>query len=105
MPRKPLFLSGRATTPPASLAHYLNDDAFRTLAVEFRVINLLPGPEIELSGGYRDDHLMVDQQAFEVGIAIGFSGAVMAVVFAIRRQLFEPFVDVGQQAILGVVHL
>ncbi len=35
MPRNPLFLSGMAATPPcASFTHYLNNDAFHTLAVE-----------------------------------------------------------------------
>ena len=86
------------------LAHYLNDDAFRTLSVEFGIINLLPGAKIEPALGHRNNHLMMHHQAFQVGIAIGFARAVMTVILAERRQFLQPFVDVGQQPVFGVVH-
>jgi len=56
---------------------------------------LLPWPEIQLALGHRHDHLVVHQQAFQVGIAIGFARTVMAILLAERRQLFQPFIDVG----------
>ena len=38
-----------------------------------------------------------------MGIAIGFPGAVMAVVLAEWREMFEPLVDIGDQTVFGVV--
>src|SRR5580658_6928349 len=87
-----------------SLAHYLNNDAFRTLSVEFRVINLLPRAKIEPALRHRNNHLVMHDQTFQVGIAIRFARAVMAVILAERRQFLQPFVDVGQQPVFGVVH-
>jgi len=92
----------RAATGP-SLSHDLNNDAFGALAVELGVINLLPGPEIELAGGHRHDHLVMDEEALEVRIAIGLAGAMVPVVVAEGRQLFEPLVDVGDEPVLGIV--
>jgi len=84
-------------------AHYLDNDAFRALPVEFRVIDLLPRPEIQLPIRHRNDHLMVNQQALQVRIAVRLAGAVMAVILAKRRQFFQPLVDVRQQSVFGVV--
>src|SRR5271154_3777201 len=58
----------------ALFTHDFNNDAFRPAPVEFGVINLLPGPEIELSGGHWNDHLVMHQKAFQVRIAIGLAG-------------------------------
>src|SRR5467141_2480898 len=74
-----------------SLAHYLDNDAFGALSVELRIINLLPRPEVERTGGHRDYHLMMHQQALQVRIAVGLAGAVVAVIVAIGRQIFQPF--------------
>src|SRR5271157_1208241 len=90
---------------PRSLAHHLNDDAFGPTSVEFGVINLLPRAEIELAFGHRDHHLMVHQQALQVRIAVALAGAVMAVVLAEWRQLFEPLVDIGDQPVFRVVDI
>jgi len=80
--------------PPAfcdSLAHhFLMMTRFGALSVEFGVINLLPRAEVESALGHRNHHFMVHQQALQVRIAVGFAGAMMAVVLAERRQLFEP---------------
>src|ERR1700693_1750604 len=75
-----------------SLAHDFNNDAFWAPTVEFRVINLLPGTEIELSVRHGHNHLVVDQQAFQMGVAIGLAGAVVAIILAIRSQTLQPFV-------------
>ncbi len=42
-------------------------------------------------------------QAFEVGIAVGFARAVVPVIVAKRREVLQPFVDIGDQTILGIV--
>lgn len=81
-----------------SLSHDFEDDALVELAVEFRVKNTLPGSQVEPRFGDGHDHLMVDEQRFEVGIAIALAGIVMLIVFAERRQFFQPFVDVFDQA-------
>jgi hypothetical protein len=44
---------------PRLFAHYLNDDAFGALSVEFGVVNLLPGAEIQPALGHRHDDLVV----------------------------------------------
>ena len=36
-------------------------------------------------------------------IAIGFTGAVMAVIIAIRGEMFEPGVDILDQAVLCII--
>src|ERR1035437_9433511 len=97
--------SMRFMISPFSLAHHFNDDAFGALSVEFGVINLLPRAEVELAFGHRNHHLMMHQQALQVRIAVGFAGAVMAVVLAERRQFFEPFVDIGDQPVFRVVDI
>jgi hypothetical protein len=87
-----------------SLAHDFNNDAFGALSVEFRVINLLPRSEIQLPGGHRHDHLVVNQQALQVRVAIGLARSMMPVILAKRSQAFQPFIDVRQQSVFGIVH-
>src|SRR5262249_42399992 len=86
-----------------SFPHHLNDDAFRALSVELGVIDLLPWAKVETAVGYRNDDLMMHEQALQMRIAVSLTGSVMAVVLAERRELFEPFVDVGDQSVFGVV--
>src|SRR4051812_19139036 len=45
----------------------------------------------------------MDQEAFEMGIAIGLAGAVMTVIAPEGSEGFQPLVDIGDQAVLGVV--
>ena len=87
----------------ALFSHRFNDDAFRTPAVELGVVDLLPGSEVELSVGDRDDDFVVYQEAFEVRIAVRLAGAVVAVVAAERGKFFEPLVDVGEETVLSVI--
>jgi hypothetical protein len=49
-----------------SFTHYFYDDALWPLSVEFGIVNLLPRTEIELAVGHRHNHLVVDQEAFQV---------------------------------------
>ena len=76
-------------------AHHFNDDAFRPLPVELGVINLLPGAEIQLPVGHRNDDLVMHEQALQVGIAVGFAGAMVPVILAERRQFLQPLVDIA----------
>jgi hypothetical protein len=85
------------------LAHDFDNDAFFAAAVELGVIDFLPGAEVEAAGGDGDDDLMVDEEALQVGVAVGFAGAVVSVVLAEGGKMFQPLVDVGEQAILGIV--
>lgn len=59
---------GIGTLFPEDLDH----DPFFPLAVELRIIHLLPGPEIQLPRGDRQNHLVVHQQALQVGVSVGF---------------------------------
>src|ERR1700722_16094010 len=88
----------------ASLTHYLNNDAFRPLTVEFGIVNLLPGAKIEPAVRHRYNHLVMHDQALQVRIAIRLPGAMVLVVLAKRRQFLQPFVDVAQQAVFSVVY-
>jgi CheY-like chemotaxis protein len=87
-----------------SFTHYFNDDAFGPLSVKLGVIQLLPGPEIKARVRHRHDHLMMNQQTLQVRIAVGLARAVMAIIVAVGRQLLQPLVDVGEQAVFGIVH-
>ena len=77
---------------------------FGALSVELGVVHLLPRAEVQLPLGHRHDHFVVHQQALQVRIAVGLTGAVVPVVFAERRQLFQPLVDIRHQAVLRVVY-
>src|SRR5258707_5578760 len=68
------------------LAHHLDDEPLGALAVELGIKNLLPGAEVEVTFGERQDHLVVDDDILEVGIAVGFAGLVMAVITVLRRE-------------------
>ena len=66
-------------------AQHLDHEPLRTAAVELDVEDRLPGAEVEPAGGHRDDHLVVDEQVLEVGVAVVLAAAVMAVVAGVRR--------------------
>ena len=72
----------------------LNDDAFGPLAVELGVVNLSPESEIQFSLGNRDHDLMMTDEAFEVGIAVGFTGPMVPVIVPKRRKSLQPLVDI-----------
>ena len=48
---------------------------------------------------------MVGQDAFEVGIAVGLTGAVVTVIIAVRGHLIRSVVDVLPQARLVVCEI
>jgi hypothetical protein len=87
------------------LTHHFNDDAFGPLSVEFRVIDLLPWAEIEFARGNRNDDFMVNEKALQVRIAVGFASPMVAVIAAKWRETLQPFVNIGDESIFGVVHM
>ena len=46
---------------------------------------------------------MMDEQTLQMGVTIRFPGSMMAVVSAERRKLFQPFIDIADQTVFGVV--
>ncbi len=89
----------------ALFSQNLDHHALAALAVEFGVVDLLPGTEVEPALGDRHQHLVPHQKVFQVGIAVGFAGLVVAIVGAERGEFFKPLVDVGDQAVFGVVDI
>src|SRR5512135_203309 len=85
------------------LAQYLDHHALSPLTVELRVIDLLPGSEIQLPGRDRHDDLMMDQQALQMRVSIFLSSAMMAVLRIERSQALEPVINVLNQSALGIV--
>ena len=45
---------------------------------------------------------MVDDETFQMRIAISFAGAVMPIIVAIRRETFEPGVDILDEPVFGI---
>src|SRR5262249_12093756 len=80
-----------------------NDDAFGTSSVELGIVNLLPRSEIQLACCHRYYNLVVHEQALEVRIAIGFPGLMMTIVLPERGEMLQPFVDIGDQPVFGVI--
>lgn len=56
-----------------SFPNRLDHEALRAPPVELAVEDLLPGAEIELAVGDRDDHLVVDQQVLQMRVAVVLS--------------------------------
>jgi len=100
--RKPRLDSGAAA---GLFADDLYDDALFPLAIELRIEHPLPGPQIQLALCDRQGYGLVQQQTFEVRIAIVFSGFVVAIVLAKRGEFLQPFVDILNQSRFVVVHV
>jgi hypothetical protein len=84
-------------------AHHLDNHALRPLSVELRIVDLLPRSEVELAVRYGNNDFVVNDEAFEVRVAVRFARAVVAVIFAVRGQVFQPFIDVPNQSVFGIV--
>ena len=59
----------------------------RSAAVELAVEDRLPRAEVEPALGHRHDHLVVDEQVLQMGVAVVLAAAVVAVVAGIGREL------------------
>jgi len=53
-----------------SLAERLQYNSLPALPVELRIVDLLPGAEVQLASGDRYDDLMVDEQALQVSVSV-----------------------------------
>src|SRR5215210_3018247 len=74
---------GRAT---GSVSQNLDHQPLAAAPVELGVEDRLPGTEVQPAVGDRQDHLMMDQEVLEVGVAVVLAAAVVAVVAGIRQQ-------------------
>ena len=57
------------------LSHHFDDHPFPSPAVELRVVDLLPGAEIEVARRHGDDDFVVNQEALQVGVAVRLARA------------------------------
>jgi hypothetical protein len=85
------------------LTHDFHNHPLVTLTVKFSVENSLPSAEVELTGGDGNDDFVVDEQGFQVGIAVVLAGFVMLVVLIEGGELFQPAIDVFDQAWFVIV--
>src|SRR5262245_22336305 len=67
-------------TPIGLLAEHLYDQPLGPAPVELGVEDLLPGAEVEAAVGDRKNHLVVDEEVLEVGVAVVLAAGVVAVV-------------------------
>src|SRR5229473_3329813 len=85
-----------ANSEAALLAHHFHDYALVPLAIKFGVENSLPGAEIQPAGSDRDDNFMVNEQRFQMRVAVVFAGAELEVFgveshgLATREGLSDP---------------
>ena len=85
----------------SSISNHLHQHALRTAPVELPVKDLLPGPEIQLPLGDRDDDLAPHHLPLHVGVGVVFAGAVVAVAIwggVEGGELLEPLLVVLVQA-------
>ena len=87
------------------LPNDLDQHSLPPLAVELRVINLLPGAEIEFPVGHGNHHFVTDQEILQVRVAICLTGAMVTVITAEGRQLFQSLLDVCDQPAFRVIHI
>lgn len=93
--RRAVGSAGEYTTlSPLLHTQHLHDHALRPLAIKLRVKHSLPRPKIKLSLGHRQGCLVVQQQRFQMRIAIVLTGPMVLLIRTRWRQFLEPFADV-----------
>ena len=83
-----------------------DEDAFSAHPVELTVVDLFPGSEVQFTFGDSNDDFASHDLAFEVGISVVLTGAVVVVVFrgwVERGQVFQPDSKVVEQSAFGIV--
>ncbi len=87
------------------LADDFDEDSLLAPAVELAVEDLLPGPEVELSGGHRDDHFTAHHLTFDMRVSVVLACPVVMVLVDrfVRRQVLEPDLVVVMQSLLVIV--
>src|SRR5208282_6546283 len=96
---------GYEDKPSRLFSHHFYEHAFVAPPVEFGVENLLPGTEVELAAGHRDDDFVVNDQRFQMRVSVVLTGLVMPVVLPEGRELFQPLVDVVDKSALVIVDI
>ena len=89
-----------------SFSDDFDEDAFSAHPVEFTVVDLFPGTEVQFAFCDGNDDFASHDLAFEVGIGIVLTGAVVVVVFrrgVERSQVFQPDSKVVEQSAFGIV--
>src|SRR6266508_1857791 len=74
------------------LADDLDEDALLAPPVELAVEDLLPGPEVELTGGHRNDHFTAHHRTFDMRVSVVLACSVVMVLVDrfVWRQALEP---------------
>jgi hypothetical protein len=75
-----------------------DDDTFGALPIKFAVEEALPGPKVDPAIGDGQDNLVMQQEVFEVGIAVILTCLVMAIAGMYGCELLCPFHDVAVEA-------
>lgn len=89
--------------PCDSLSFYLlsndfDDDPFGALPIEFAVEEARPATKVDPAMGDGQDNLVMQQEVFEVGIAVVLTYLVMAIGGIYGCELLCPFHDVAVEA-------
>src|SRR6516225_2454787 len=82
-----------------------HDHSLVPLPIKLGIEDPLPSAQIEFAAGNRHYDLMMDQQRFEMRVAVVFTRGMMFVILAKRRQMFQPLDDVLDQAAFIVVNV
>jgi hypothetical protein len=80
------------------LSNNLDDDPFGALPIEFAVEEALPRAKVDSAIGDGQDDLVMQQEVFEVGIAVILSRLMMAIGGIFGCELLCPFHDVAVEA-------
>jgi hypothetical protein len=71
------------------LSHHFHKHALGALAVELGVKDALPGAEVESALRHRNDHLMVNEDRFQVRVTVVLAGLVVLVVLLEGCEFFH----------------
>jgi hypothetical protein len=80
------------------LSDDFDDDTFGALPIEFAVEEARPAAKVNPAIGDGQDNLMMEQEVFEVSIAVILACLVMAIVGIFGCQLLRPYHDVTVEA-------
>src|SRR5512146_2948821 len=81
------------------LAHNFHEDALVAPPVKLGIEDSLPCTEVDLSFRDGENDLVMNEDGFQVCVAIVLPGAVMLLVALVRRKFFEPLVDIVDEAV------
>ena len=86
-------------------ANNLHQHPFATVAIEFAVEDLLPGPKVEPAFGDGDDDFAAHDLAFHMGISVILAGAIVVILAGggVRGEFFEPDIVVMEQTVLRII--